>query len=215
MKTLVADDHALLRAGLIQALSGLDPASIAFEASDADEVMEIIRAHPDLDLVLLDLFMPGANGFDLLSRVCGETGNTPVVVLSGSDDPAHMRKALDCGAAGYIHKSAAPKVMLTALGLVLAGGIYVPPDLVHAPDATDSDPSAPPGTASEALTARQRDVLRLIAQGRSNKQIARNLALSENTVKIHVAAILRTLGASNRTEAVMRAREGGFEFDLP
>jgi DNA-binding NarL/FixJ family response regulator len=215
LKTLVADDHALMRAGLVQALSGIHPESTAYEASDAEEVMEIIRAHPDLDLILLDLFMPGANGFDLLSRVCSEAGGAPVVVLSGSDDPAHMRKALDCGAAGFIPKSAAPAVMFTALGLVLAGGIYVPPDLVHAPDPRGSDSLAPPGSASEVLTARQQDVLRLVGQGRSNKQIARDLALSENTVKIHVAAILRTLGAANRTEAVMLARERGFDFDLP
>jgi DNA-binding NarL/FixJ family response regulator len=214
LKTLVADDHALIRAGLVQALSGMDPESTVYEASDADEAMAIVRAHPDLELILLDLFMPGANGFDLLSRVCGEAGGTPVVVLSGSDDPAHMRKALDCGAAGFIPKSAAPAVIFTAIGLVLAGGIYVPPDLVHAPEPSDSDSLAPPDSTSETLTARQKEVLRLIAQGRSNKQIARDLAVSENTVKVHVAAILRTLGASNRTEAVMLARGRGFDSDL-
>lgn len=217
MKALVADDHALLRTGLIEALSRLDPEATTYEASDADEVMGILSAHPDLDLILLDLVMPGANGFDLLSQVCDAASGASVVVLSASDDTAHMRKALDCGAAGFIPKSTAREVMLSALQLVLAGGIYVPPDLVHAPETPEGD--RPPPQGSEAtgttLTARQQDVLRLIAQGRSNKQIARDLDLSQNTVKIHVAGVLRALGAANRTQAVMLARERGFDFGLP
>jgi DNA-binding NarL/FixJ family response regulator len=211
LKALVADDHALLRTGLIHALSRLEATLTAYEASDADEVMRLVNAHPDLDLILLDLFMPGANGFDLLSRVCVAANRAPVVVLSASDDPDHMRKALDCGAAGFIPKSAAPEVMLSALGLVLAGGIYVPPDLVHAPPPVEAEGSHL-DSSSGPLTARQGEVLRLMGQGRSNKQIARDLALSENTVKIHVAGILRALGAANRTEAVMLARDRGFDF---
>ena len=221
MKTLVADDHALLRSGLIEALSRLDPEATTYEASNADEVMGILSAHPDLDLILLDLFMPGANGFDLLSQVCDTASGASVVVLSASDDTAHMRKALDCGAAGFIPKSTAREVMLSALQLVLAGGIYVPPDLVHAPATSPATPEGdgppPPGSeeAGTTLTPRQQDVLRLIAQGRSNKQIARDLDLSQNTVKIHVAGVLRALGAANRTQAVMLARERGFDFGLP
>lgn len=211
MKALVADDHALLRAGLIQALSRLDATPTIHEASDANEVMCLVKAHPDLDLILLDLFMPGANGFELLSRVCDAANLAPVVVLSASDDPNHMRKALDCGAAGFIPKSAAPGVMLSALGLVLAGGVYVPPDLVHAPTPVKTEDTHL-DSSSGPLTARQAEVLRLMGQGRPNKQIARDLDLSENTVKIHVAAILRALGAANRTEAVMLARDRGFDF---
>jgi DNA-binding NarL/FixJ family response regulator len=195
----------------------LDPEATTYEASDANEVMGILSAHPDLDLILLDLVMPGANGFDLLSQVCDAASGASVVVLSASDDTAHMRKALDCGAAGFIQKSTAREVMLSALRLVLAGGIYVPPDLVHAP--ATSEGAGPPPLGSEetgtTLTTRQRDVLRLIAQGRSNKQIARDLDLSQNTVKIHVAGVLRALGAANRTQAVMLARERGFDFGLP
>ncbi len=217
MKTLVADDHALLRTGLIEALSRLDPEPTAFEASDAEQVMHVLSAHPDLDLILLDLFMPGANGFELLSRVCGAATGAPVVVVSASDDTAHMRKALDCGAAGFIPKSTARDVMVSALGLVLAGGIYVPPDLVHAPppDEEGGPTTLGPEGGTATLTARQQAVLRLIGQGRSNKQIARDLDLSQNTVKIHVAGVLRALGAANRTEAVMLARERGFDFSRP
>ncbi len=214
---LVADDHALLRTGLIEALSLLHPAPTVYEASDAEQVMEILGAHPDLELILLDLFMPGANGFELLSRVCAATSGAPVVVLSASDDASHMRKALDCGAAGFIPKSAAREVMLSALGLVLAGGIYVPPDLLHAPAPPEYDGPLPLGSdeVGTTLTARQQQVLRLIAQGRSNKQIARDLDLSQNTVKIHVAAVLRALGAANRTQAVTLARERGFDLSGP
>ncbi len=214
MKVLVADDHALLRTGLVDALSRLDPEPTAYEAADAEEVMRLVSARPDLDLILLDLFMPGANGFELLSRVCAAAAGVPVVVLSASDEPGHMRKALDCGAVGFIPKSTGREVMLSALGLVLAGGTYVPPELVLAPPTQEhgSLPLHGFGSGVATLTARQKDVLRLIGQGRSNKQIARDLDLSENTVKIHVAGVLRALEAANRTEAVMRARERGFDF---
>jgi DNA-binding NarL/FixJ family response regulator len=216
LKTLVADDHALLRTGLIEALSRLDSEPTAYEASDAEQVMHVLSAHPDLDLILLDLFMPGANGFELLSRVCGAAAGAPVVVVSASDDTAHMRKALDCGAAGFVPKSTARDVMVSALGLVLAGGIYVPPELVHAPPPDQGGPATlGPQGGTATLTARQQAVLRLIGQGRSNKQIARDLGLSQNTVKIHVAGVLRALGAANRTEAVMLAREWGFDFSHP
>lgn len=221
LKVLIADDHALLRAGLIAALEPLeDEPLVCFEAEDADQVMGVVHAQPDLDLVLLDLFMPGANGFELLRTVCAETAGIPVVVLSGSDDAAQMREALDCGAAGFIPKSAAREVMLPALRLVLAGGLYLPPELLQAPARSEAAgvPNGHLAASPEsvrALTARQQDVLRLLGQGCSNKRIARDLGLSENTVKIHVAGILRALGAANRTEAVMRAREDGFDFTCP
>lgn len=207
MKVLIADDHALLRTGLAHSLGELAPETTAYEAADAAQVLEALGTHSDLDLVLLDLFMPGANGFELLSQVCGSATAAPVVVLSASEDAGHMRKALDCGAAGFIPKSAPREVMLSALRLVLAGGVYLPPELMQAP---------PPSPAREAwpddpgvLTERQREVLQRLTQGSSNKQIARDLGLSENTVKVHVAAILRALGASNRTEAALQARALG------
>jgi DNA-binding NarL/FixJ family response regulator len=166
-----------------------------------------LATHCDLDLILLDLFMPGANGFELLSQVCGSATAAPLVVLSGSEDVAHMRKALDCGAAGFIPKSAPRAVMLSALRLVLAGGVYLPPELMQAPPPSAARNAAPDNLG--ALTERQREVLMRLSQGLSNKQIARDLGLSENTVKVHVAAILRALGASNRTEAALQARALG------
>lgn len=211
MKVLIADDHALLRDGLTSILAGLGEAgATCYEAEDAAQVMERLTSHPDLDLILLDLFMPGANGFELVSNVCGQAPGVPVAVLSASEEVAHMRKALDCGASGFIPKSSSRELMLSALHLILAGGVYMPCDLIQAGAEGSAGrmrraPDAPP--SGTALTPRQEDVLRLVGQGRSNKQIARELRVSQNTVKVHVAAILRALGAANRAEAVALARD--------
>ncbi len=212
MKVLIADDHALVRTGLIDALTGLTPELDPIEATDASEVMQRLVDIPGLDLILLDLFMPGANGFQLLGKVCSAAVTVPVVVLSASESAEHVRKALDSGAAGFVPKSADRELMLSALRLVLAGGIYVPAEVMQSADWSSAAAGAPPSSERAALTARQQDVLRLLGRGLSNKQIARALTLSENTVKAHVASVLRQLGANNRTEAVVRAQEQGFDF---
>jgi DNA-binding NarL/FixJ family response regulator len=216
---LIADDHALVREGLVHTLGALAPEARFLEAENADEVRSQTAAGHVLDLVLLDLFMPGAGEFSLLSELCRSDPDLPVVVLSGSTDPAHMRKALDLGASGFIPKSSTGDVMLSALRLVLAGGIYVPPDMLKPPGGQSAPvtPQAPgtaraPATAAAAaagLTERQLDVLACLVDGKSNKQIARDLVVSENTVKIHVAAILRALGVNNRTQAAVAARKLG------
>jgi len=214
---LLADDHALVREGLKHTLRGLAPDVEFLEAASAAEALDCIAGNAAIDLALLDLVMPGCGGFELLTRVCDRHPDLPVVMLSGSSDPLKMRKALDIGAAGFITKSATAEVMLSALRLVLAGGIYVPPDMLKgstpaepapSPAAGRSDDSAAP-SPGDGLTARQVQVLACLGQGKSNKHIARELDLSENTVKIHVAAILRALGVDNRTQAAMAARERG------
>jgi DNA-binding NarL/FixJ family response regulator len=221
LRVLIADDHALLRKGLISALDDLgEEVEVCYEAENADQVMDALSMEPDLDLILLDLLMPGAKGFELLSKVCGESPGVPVVVLSATEDTGHMRKALDCGASGFICKSAGHELMLSALGLVLAGGVYVPAELLQAqadpPKAEIRPATDPQGTHSlQSLTERQREVFKLLSQGRSNKQIARELRISQNTVKIHVAAILRKLAAANRTEAVALGRELSFDLGEP
>ncbi|NCA69197.1 MAG: response regulator transcription factor [Sphingobacteriia bacterium] len=214
MKLLVADDHVLLRDGMIAALAELaGPDARYLEATDAAQVLRLIGEHPDLDLILLDLMMPGANGFELLSRVCTTLPAVPVVVISASEDPAWMRKSFDCGASGFIVKSAGRELMLSAVRLVLAGGVYMPPELVLTQPARAegaavevSRPMSTSASAPASLTPRQREVLELLENGHSNKQIARILGLSQHTVKIHVAAILRKLDAANRTAAVALAR---------
>jgi DNA-binding NarL/FixJ family response regulator len=210
LKVLIADDHVMVRTGLIDALTGLDPELEPVEAADASQVMERLVDTPDLDLVVLDLFMPGANGFNLLSKVCSAAGAVPVVVLSASESAEHVRKAFDCGAAGFVPKSADRELMLSALRLVLAGGVYIPAEMMQSADWPPA--GTPPSRERATLTDRQQEVLRLLGRGLSNKQIARALALSENTVKVHVASVLRQFGANNRTEAVVRAQEQGFDF---
>jgi DNA-binding NarL/FixJ family response regulator len=211
----LADDHALVREGLKHTLSRLADDVEFREAASATEVLDFIEGDEPIDMALLDLVMPGSNGFELLTRVCDGNPELPVVMLSGSVDPVKMRKALDIGAAGYITKSATAEVMLSALRLVLAGGIYVPPDMLKGDGAAPRTPeeaaptASPPAVSAASLTTRQREVLACLGQGKSNKQIGRELDLSENTVKIHVAAILRALGVDNRTQAAVVARENG------
>jgi len=215
---LLADDHALVREGLKHTLSRLAQDVEFREASSATEVLDCVGGEERIDMVLLDLVMPGSKGFGLLSEVCDSNPELPVVMLSGSADPAKMRKALDIGAAGYITKTATAEVMLSALRLVLAGGIYVPPDMLKGDGTSPRAPmeaaiaASHPVSSAASLTTRQREVLACLGKGKSNKQIGRELELSENTVKIHVAAILRALGVDNRTQAVVVARELGI-FD--
>lgn len=217
LKFLVADDHHLIREGLRYALEGaFDELSIV-EATDGNQVLQGVAGNPDLDLILLDYFMPETNGFALVSELCERYPDIPVIVLSGASDPALVHKLLDCGAAGFLSKTTDHGVILEALQLVLAGGVYMPPDLAPElaealSDCTDCAPSG--GTIAtehllKQLTQRQYEVLQLMARGKTNKDISRQLGISENTIKVHVTAILKVLGVSNRTQAVLVAQRLG------
>ncbi len=213
MRILVADDHAVVRAGMVHTLNGLAPGVEVREADSPQSVYSALAAEPAFDLALLDLFMPGGDGFELVAGVCDRYPELPVVVLSASEDPRHVRKAIDCGASGFLTKSAGHDVMLGALKLVLAGGVYLPPFALAPPKGTADEPTpeeerhAAGRVLLESLTPRQREVLKLMGEGLSNKEIARQLGLSENTVKIHVTGVLRSLQVANRTAAVVLARE--------
>jgi len=192
-------------------LGELAPDIEILEAENAEQVLEVMAGNPDLDVAILDLIMPGANGFELLIQVCEKFPDIPVVLMSASEDPDHMRKVIDYGASGYIPKSASRDVMLSAVKLVLSGGVYIPPAMLQT-DGERGDTgfglggdllgnSRPKVAIPPELTSRQLDVLLMLGQGKSNKEIARDLGLSENTVKIHVTAILKVLNVSNRTQA--------------
>jgi DNA-binding NarL/FixJ family response regulator len=212
MNVLIADDHLLFRDGLRRLLSQFKENMSFFEASTFDEVRSLTDGGTDFELILLDLGMPGWTGFHELGAIHERLPRALLVVVSGSERRADLLSALENGAAGYIPKSSSAKVLLGALQLVLAGGIYVPAqairgDLVTNHDfvADDTLTNVGPGSG-EQLTPRQREVLERLREGKSNKLIAHELGLTEGTVKVHVTAILRLLGVRNRTQAALTAQ---------
>jgi len=214
MNVLLIDDHALFREGLKFLLRSLDAALEVDEAGDCAKALEH-AASRNYDLVLLDLKMPGVAGLDALAALRDAIPAAPLVVLSGEDNPGVVRAAIERGAMGFIPKSSTPEVLIQALRLVLARGVYLPPAVLDAARAPAS--VAPPGSAMEdmvlpGLTPRQMDVLRCVIQGKANKVIARELDVSEGTVKAHLSSVLRALDASNRTEAVYAAAKLGLRL---
>lgn len=209
MKVLIADDHPLLRDALARTLARVRPDAVVLQAGGHDEALaRLVAEGPSLALVLVDLHMPAADGTRgvlALRRLRLAAPGTPLIVVSGDDDPAVMRATLAAGAAGFVPKSEPPERLEQAIALVLAGGSYLPPQAL----ADLRNGAAPPRPDAQALTPRQLDVLRCLQQGRPNKLIARELGLTEGTVKIHIAAILRALQVKNRTEAVVVARRLG------
>jgi len=204
MKMLLADDHPLMREGVRLVLSQLEPPVEIIEAHDYPSLFERAAGHADLDLALVDLNMPGFVGIQGISRFRSRFPDIPLVVLSASESQHDIRSALEAGALGYIPKAAPAAVMLAALRQVLAGDVYVPVCL------GDSDAglhtAAPADFAAlqySGLTARQLEVARLLAQGCANKAIGGMLAMSESTVKVHIAAIFKAFCVTNRTEAVL------------
>ncbi len=204
MRILVADDHALFRDGLRYLLSRLGDDVEIIEAKDCAEALTRVAERPDLDLLLLDLAMPGMDGLAGLRALRARNPEVPVVILAASEEPTDVRLALDGGAMGFIPKSSTSNVMLGALRLVLSGGVYVPPAFLDRFQA-GRIPVAAASLDALGLTPRQHDVLRLLGRGQPNKEIARVLGLAEGTVKLHISAILRALGVDNRTQAVLAA----------
>ncbi|QDA56265.1 LuxR C-terminal-related transcriptional regulator [Thermomonas aquatica] len=219
MKVLIADDHRLIIEGVKIKLAELDPGIEAVVAMNLDELDRAVAAHADeLDLALVDITMPGTCGHQHVAKLRAQAPALPVIVLSGSEDVDLMRSLIDLGVLGFIPKAYSPDVMLSAIRLVLAGGIYIPPLLLANAQAQGWQPTeAPPPPAGDSnrsvdglrtlLTERQIDVMRLLSQGKPNKLIARDLGISEGTVKIHLAAIFRALNVRNRVEAVVASRK--------
>jgi DNA-binding NarL/FixJ family response regulator len=209
MRILLVDDHALFRDALVHVLKGLDAQAAIVHAATAREALAAAGHYENLDLILLDLYLPGSDGCAVLGRFREVAMTVPVVVLSASDKPQDVRRALDAGAAGYIPKTTGSQEMLEALHRVLEGDIYVPAALLAAMGTVEEEATYARPDATDLLTERQLDVLRFLGQGLSNKGIANRLDLTEGTVKLHVSALMRALGARNRTEAVMAAERMG------
>lgn len=213
MKILIADDHELFRDGLRHVLEQLDAGVQVVEASDYRQAIALAETEEEIDVVLLDLAMPGMPWGEGLQALRERLpSSVPLIVLSASDDRRHVLQAVNLGAAGFIPKTSSSRVMLSALKLVLSGGVYLPPALLEqGATAAGESPGAPFGAENAAsfLTPRQREVLALLGQGKSNKEIARVLQLAEGTVKLHVTAILKALNVNNRTRAVVAASQLG------
>lgn len=210
MRILLADDHSLFREGLLHVLKELGTAPDVVQAADYPGAIETAERNPDLDLALLDLNMPGMDGLTGVRTFRTKFPLLPVIVLSASESPDDVKHALDSGVLGYIPKSSTAPVMLSAIKLVLAGGVYLP-SLLLSHDAGELGVTRGPAEAHKSntrgLTERQLQVLALLAEGKPNKLIARTLDITEGTVKIHLAAIFQALGARNRTEAVIVAQD--------
>ena len=211
MKIILADDHALFREGMRHVLPRLDTTVEILEAANWDEALAFAERDPEVDLALVDLNMPGRRGLDGVRMFQTRFPAVPVVVLSASDAFPDVKSVLDAGALGYIPKSSTSKVMISALKLVLSGGVYLPPVMLNPgesvrPGRPTSGRMATAGDRQLGFTDRQLDVLNALAAGKSNKTIARELDLAEGTIKVHIAAIFRALGVSNRTEAVLEAQ---------
>ncbi|HEY2816584.1 MAG TPA: response regulator transcription factor [Casimicrobiaceae bacterium] len=203
MKALIVDDHPLIQQAVGNVLRAIDEAAEIAVAGDCDGALEIAGRGTEPDLVLLDLNLPGLSGIPALKRWRSRFPAVPVVVLSALDDRQTVLAAISAGAAGYIPKSSSNDVMQHALRLVLAGGKYLPPELVAGSTATQR--KGIDAAAIGELTDRQMAVLRLIAKGASNKVICRELGLAERTVKAHVTAVLRALKVTSRTQAAVEA----------
>lgn len=220
MRILIVDDHPIMRGGVRACLHDFDPAIDIVEAAGLQDAVRIAQSAPPTDVVLLDLLMPGFSGIETLVTFRESVDPCPsVVVFSATDDAATAVAALDAGAMGYIPKSSTPAVLQSALRLVLANGVYVPPtvlDLAATPRSEIPATTARPlrRLAELGLTPRQQEVCALMVKGRAVKHIARDLNISPATVKAHLQPILRALSAENRTEAIVELHRLGFSLEV-
>jgi DNA-binding NarL/FixJ family response regulator len=217
MKVLLVDDHALIREALRGVLTQLRGEASILEASDCRQTMQLIEQYPDLDLIVLDLNLPDRDGLSVLAELRERYATTAVVVLSASQDRNKIKAALDLGAIGFIPKTTDRGVILRAFELMFSGGTYIPREILgggvsssHRLSCNDGPSIQRELLADLGLTGRQVEVLGLMMQGKSNKAIAHLLHMAEPTVKNHITAILKTLEVANRTEAVIKVGQMGW-----
>jgi len=202
-RLVIADDHPLFRGALREAVTGLFEHVDIAEAGTFNEVAELLDRGNDVDLVLLDLTMPGVRGFSGLMYLRAQYPGVPVIVVSANDDPAAIRRCMEFGASGFIPKTLGVEAMRAAISRILSGGVWTPPD-VDLTAGSDAETAELMGRMA-TLTPQQVRVLMMLSEGLLNKQIAYQLSVSEATVKAHVSAILQKLGVESRTQAVIAA----------
>ena len=212
-RLVIADDHPLFRGALREAVTGLLQRAEIAEAGTADEVSELLERGGEVDLILLDLAMPGVRGFSGLMYLRAQYPSVPVIVVSANDDPAAIRRCMEFGASGFIPKTAGIDAMRTAIERVLRGGVWTPPD-VDLTMRSDAETAALMARMA-TLTPQQVRVLMMLSEGLLNKQIAFQLGVSEATVKAHVSAILQKLAVESRTQAVIAAAKIEGQWSQP
>ena len=208
MKIMIVDDHALVRRGLAHVVRASFPEAEVFEAENSDEGLEFMRSE-HVEIALVDVRMPEPDGLSLLHDIKAEWPDVPVIMLTSFDHAPYVKQALAEGAAGYLLKDATPEDLEQAINVAISGGgnVLSPKVIQNLFDEMEGGGSHgdPSRRAEASLTQRETDILELLAEGRSNREISRHLYLSEKTVKAHLAAIFRKLGVTNRTQAAMAA----------
>ena len=199
-RLMIADDHPLFRGALREAVSGLFEKPDIAEAGSFEDVTRQLERGAEIDLILLDLSMPGVRGFSGLMYLRAQYPSVPIIVVSANDDPAVIRRCMDFGASGFIPKTLGVEAMRAAIARVLEGGVWTPPDIELGPS---DEPTAGMIARLALLTPQQVRVLMMLSEGLLNKQIAYELGVSEATIKAHVSAILQKLGVDSRTQAVI------------
>lgn len=206
MNILLIDDHPLFRSGIAVVVGELAESARSVEVRSCEEALQLIEVGQRFALTLLDLNLPGMDGMTGLLKLRDAAPATPIVVLSATESSAKIKQAIEAGAKGYIPKSSGREIILNALRLVLSGGVYLPINLMQIAPLSKSAGDTADG---DGLTPRQQEVLRLMARGKANKEIGDQLGMAENTVRVHVAAILKYLEVKNRTEAGFAAISRG------
>jgi DNA-binding NarL/FixJ family response regulator len=231
MKILIADDHKLFLKGLEFILEENISKPEIVAAEDYTEIFRILEQQPDFDLIITDLAMPGANWLSAIQKIHEMLPETPIIIISAVFDREILQKTLDIGVAGYIPKTASNNLIISAINLVLAGGVYIPHELLYSTpqqqknDEQQKEYVAPlkalekmtentVSTTQKGLTERQIEIVKCIAEGLSNKQIAYKLNLKEGTVKVHITIILKVLNVKNRTSAIIEASRRGYISDV-
>jgi len=209
LNILIADDHELIREGIRHSLLELNQEGEIFEAENEQQVETILQSE-SVDLLLLDLVLPNGKSFSLLEMAIKSYPEMKVAMLTASEDVHDVRKCMDLGASAFITKTSGRGNLVKALRLIIAGGVYISPELIEKINQSQTDTVGADDEKLNTLTNRQQEVLKLVCKGSSNKEIAHLLGLSDNTVKIHVTAILKSLNVRNRTQAVLLANNTRF-----
>ena len=208
MKVLITDEQSLFRDGLSLRLKQINPNIAIIQASNLIEMQKLLTENMDTDIVLLDIDLAELNATEIITKIKSIAPNTKIVAISSSEEIRNIKKILSLGVKGYITKKSDSNILSGALKLILDGGTYLPPTLLENQNAYNNGDKTT-GFLKKNLTNRQSQVLDLIAQGKSNKQIAYDMGVSEATVKLHINALLRSLKVNNRTQAVITAQKLG------